>query len=220
MILRPCSHRVATAQLNPPSLATPREGRGAASPLSTSPCERTAGYEGAEMRVEDFCRVEDRLSRLRSDAKTALRAICAVLLLLVIYSRSASSEVPEGIWLLANRVAIQVFDCSGLLCGKIVWLVRPRTPAGQPDVDHRNPDPKSQERPLCGLIILWGLRPDGPDHWSNGWLYDPQDGNTYDVTDELTAPDRISARVYRGVPLFGRTEILIRDPQLSFDGRC
>lgn len=157
--MRPCSHRVATAQLNPPSLATPREGRGAASPLSTSPCERTAGYEGAEMRVEDFCRVEDRLSRLRSDAKTALRAICAVLLLLVIYSRSASSEVPEGIWLLANRVAIQVFDCSGLLCGKIVWLVRPRTPAGQPDVDHRNPDPKSQERPLCGLIILWGCGP-------------------------------------------------------------
>ena len=34
------------------------------------------------------------------------------------------------------------------------------------------------------------------------------------------APDKISARVYRGVPLFGRTEILIRDPQLSFDGRC
>jgi len=47
-----------------------------------------------------------------------------------------------------------------------------------------------------------------------------QYGNTYDVTAELTAPDRISARVFRGVPLFGRTEILIRDPQLSFDGRC
>ena len=37
---------------------------------------------------------------------------------------------------------------------------------------------------------------------------------------ERTAPSKISARVYRGVPLFGRTEILIRDPQLSFDGRC
>ena len=33
-----------------------------------------------------------------------------------------------------------------------------------------------------------GLRPDGPDHWSNGWLYDPQDGNTYDVTAELPLP--------------------------------
>ena len=28
------------------------------------------------------------------------------------------------------------------------------------------------------------------------------------------------ARIYRGIPLFGRTEILIRDPELSFDGRC
>ena len=46
------------------------------------------------------------------------------------------------------------------------------------------------------------------------------DGGTYNVTAELTAPNTISARVYRGVPLFGRTEILIRDPPLSFDGRC
>jgi uncharacterized protein (DUF2147 family) len=148
------------------------------------------------------------------------RPTCAVLLLLVIYSRPASSEVPAGIWLLANKVAVQFFECSGLLCGKIVWLVRPRTPAGQPDIDHLNPDPTLRQRPLCGLTIIWGLRPDSPGHWTNGWLYDPQDGNTYDVTAELTAPDRISARVYRGVPSFGRTEILIRDPELSFDKRC
>jgi uncharacterized protein (DUF2147 family) len=148
------------------------------------------------------------------------RATCTVLLLLVIFTGPASSEVPEGTWLLANRVAVQVFECSGLLCGKIVWLVRPRTPAGQPDVDRLNPDPALRQRPLCGLTIIWGLQPDSPGHWSNGWLYDPQDGNTYDLTAELPAPDRISARVYRGVPLFGRTEILIRDPELSSDGRC
>src|SRR5690242_10614948 len=148
------------------------------------------------------------------------RATCTVLLLLVIYTGPASSAAPEGTWLLANRVAIQVFECSGLLCGKIVWLVRPRTPAGQPDVDRLNPDPALRQRPLCGLTIIWGLQPDSPGHWSNGWLYDPQDGNTYNLTAELTAPDRISARVYRGVPLFGRTEILIRDPELSSDGRC
>jgi uncharacterized protein (DUF2147 family) len=149
----------------------------------------------------------------------ALPAICTVLLLLVVYSRPASSEVPEGTWLLANRVAIQVFDCSGLLCGKIVWLAKPRTRAGRPDVDHLNPDPKLRKRPLCGLTILWGLRPNGPGHWSKGSFYDPHDGQTYHVTAELTSPNSISARVYRGVPLLGRTEILIRDPQLS-DGHC
>jgi len=149
-----------------------------------------------------------------------LVAVCAVMLLVVMDSRPAASEVPEGIWLLANRVAVEVFDCSGLLCGRIVWLTRPRTPEGQPGLDHLNPDPSLRQRHLCGLTIIWGLQPDSPGHWSSGWLYDPQDGVTYDVTAELTAPNMMSARVYRGVPLFGRTEILIRDPQLSFDGRC
>jgi len=114
----------------------------------------------------------------------------------------------------ANRVAVQVFDCSGQLCGRIVWLLRPRTPTGQPDLDNRNPEPALRQR------HLWGLQPGAPGHWTDGWLYDPQDGVTYNVNAELTSPIRISARVYRGVPLFGRTEILVRDPQLSFDGRC
>ena len=144
----------------------------------------------------------------------------AGLLLIVTPAGPASSEVPDGTWLLADRVAIEVFECDGLVCGRIVWLVRPRTSDGQPDVDRLNPDPNLRHRPLCGLTIIWGLRSEGPDHWSNGSLYDPQDGNTYDLTAERTAPGTISARVYRGIPLLGRTEILTRDPQLTFDGRC
>ena len=146
--------------------------------------------------------------------------IGAVLLLSVWHSRSASSAVPDGTWMLANRVAVQVYDCNGQLCGKIVWLLRPRTPAGQPDLDTHNPDPSLRQRHLCGLTIIWDLRPSAPDHWTGGWLYDPKDGMTYNVTAELVSPTTISARVYRGDPLFGRTEILTRDPQLSFDGRC
>jgi uncharacterized protein (DUF2147 family) len=173
----------------------------------------TANVNGAPTRDDDW------RSCLRSEANLALPAICAVLLLLVIYSRPASSEVPGGTWLLANRVAIKVFDCSRLLCGKIVWLAKPRTMAGRPDVD-QNPNPKLRLRPLCDLTILWGLRPNGPGHWSNGWLYDAHDGHTYNVTAELTSPTRISARVYRGVPFLGRTEILTRDPKLGFHGLC
>jgi len=67
---------------------------------------------------------------------------------------------------------------------------------------------------------IWGLQPGAADYWTGGWLYDPKDGVTYDVTAELTTPTTISARVYRGAPLFGRTETLVRDPQLSLDGRC
>src|SRR6516165_12642975 len=103
----------------------------------------------------------------------------AALLLIIWHSRSASSEVPEGTWMFANRVAVQVFECSGQLCGRIVWLLRPRTPDGQPDLDTLNPNPSLRQRHLCGLTIMWGLQPDSPGHWTGGWLYDPQDGVTY-----------------------------------------
>jgi uncharacterized protein (DUF2147 family) len=148
------------------------------------------------------------------------RVVCAFLLLTTVHSLSAAAEVPLGTWMFANRVALQIFDCSGLLCARIVWLLRPDNPAGQPDVDYRNPDPALRQRHLCGLTIIWGMQPKGQDHWTNGRLYDPKDGVTYNVSAELTSPGTITARVYRGTPLLGRTEILTRDPALTVDGRC
>jgi uncharacterized protein (DUF2147 family) len=153
-------------------------------------------------------------------AKRLFHGACAILLLMTVAALPASSAVPGGTWMFANRVALQIFDCSGLLCGKIIWLLRPDKPAGQPDIDHLNPDPALRQRHLCGLTIIWGMQSNGQGQWSNGWLYDPKDGITYNVTAELTSPSIITARVYRGTPLLGRTEILVRDPPLRVDGRC
>lgn len=153
-------------------------------------------------------------------AQPAFRGACAIMLLLTFHPVPASSAVPRGTWMFANRVALQLFDCSGLLCGRIVWLLRPDNPAGQPDLDFRNPKPALRQRHLCGLTIIWGMQPNGQDHWSHGWLYDPKDGVTYHVTAVLTSPSIITARVYRGTPVLGRTEILIRDPPRRFHGRC
>jgi uncharacterized protein (DUF2147 family) len=153
-------------------------------------------------------------------AKRLFPGACAILMLMTVAALPASSAVPGGTWMFANRVALQIFDCSGLLCGKIIWLLRPDKPAGQPDIDHLNPDPALRQRHLCGLTIIWGMQSNGQGQWSNGWLYDPKDGITYNVTAELTSPSIITARVYRGTPLLGRTEILVRDPPLRPDERC
>ncbi|HEY1298864.1 MAG TPA: DUF2147 domain-containing protein, partial [Stellaceae bacterium] len=126
-----------------------------------------------------------------------LGAACVLFLLAAAPLRMPQAAVPAGTWMFAGRVAVQIFECTGQLCGRIVWLVRPLTPAGRPDLDSLNPDPALRQRHLCGLTIIWGMQPAGPNHWSNGWLYDPKDGATYNVTAELTAPDRLSARVYR-----------------------
>src|SRR5438105_13512928 len=97
--------------------------------------------------------------------------------MLLVHSRPASSQVLDGIWLFADRVAVEVFECSGLVCGRIVWLLRPRTPAGQPDVDRLNPDPTLRQRPLCGLTIIWGLLPAGARRWSAGRFRCSRDGH-------------------------------------------
>jgi hypothetical protein len=49
-----------------------------------------------------------------------LSAMGMALVLSVWPSRATSSEALGGTWMFANRVAVQVFECRGQLCGKIV----------------------------------------------------------------------------------------------------
>lgn len=144
----------------------------------------------------------------------------ALLLLLAAPQPAWAQGVPGGVWLMPLKVAMQIFDCGAQLCGRIVWLQHPRDAAGQLVRDKENPDPLLQQRPLCGLTVIWGLRPDGPEHWQGGWLYNPDDGQTYRVKAELQAPDTMVARIYRGIPLFGQTWTMRRVPHLASEGWC
>jgi len=51
---------------------------------------------------------------------------------------------------------------------------------------------------LCGLTIFWGLRSSGPGRWPDGWFYNPDDGDTYNISAELRSADTIDARIYLG----------------------
>jgi uncharacterized protein (DUF2147 family) len=132
----------------------------------------------------------------------------------------ASAGIPEGVWLIDNEVAVQIFDCSNLLCGRILWLLIPRNPQGQLVRDKKNPQPALRQRPLCGLTIFWALRPAGPDRWTDGWFYNPDDGNTYNISAELRSADTIEARIYLGLPLLGKTKTLHRVPHGTSNGWC
>ena len=74
--------------------------------------------------------------------------------------------------------------------------------------------------PTHGRTIIWGLTSDGPAEWHNGWFFDPEDGATYSVSARMDGNDRISARIYRGFALFGRTEILTRVAAHSLTDWC
>ena len=160
-----------------------------------------------------------------SCARSLRRAVCAALLVIALSSfavpgTAVSAIVPEGTWFIDGAAAVQIFDCSGQLCGRIAWLRTARDTAGRLARDNKNPDPASRQRPLCGLTILQGLQPAGPDHWNSGALYNPEDGQTYRVSAELRSADVFVARIYMGVPLFGETKTLLRVPRLRSEGSC
>ncbi len=144
----------------------------------------------------------------------------ALILLTAVPRVGVAAGVPTGVWLIHAKVAVQIFACGGLLCGRIVWLQHPRDQAGQLVRDLENPDPALRQRPLCGQTILWGLQPADIDHWENGWLYNPDDGKTYRVRAELRSADSVVARIYLGAPFFGETWTLLRVPRLSSEGWC
>ena len=139
----------------------------------------------------------------------------------VVPGAAASAMVPDGAWLIdGTGGAVQIFDCDGLLCGRIIWLWTAGDIAGRPASDKKNPDPAFRQRLLCGLTILQGLQPAGLDHWNSGLLYNPDDGVTYRVSAELRSADVFVARIYLCVPLFGETKTLLRVQRLRSEGWC
>jgi uncharacterized protein (DUF2147 family) len=90
----------------------------------------------------------------------------------------AKSGEPYGTWSM-GKVAIEVTDCGGKLCGVIVDLKEPISKIdGKPKVDRENPDASKRKRPLMGLAVLIGMKPAGEGKWQ-GAIYNPDDGNTY-----------------------------------------
>ena len=43
----------------------------------------------------------------------------------------------------------------------------------------------NKNKPIKGMVILWGLKPDGDERWSGGRVLDPENGKTYKSRLEL-----------------------------------
>jgi uncharacterized protein (DUF2147 family) len=107
-----------------------------------------------------------------------------------------------GQWMIRNLV-INIFDCTNQVCGRIVWLGEPAKRASQ-----------------CGRTIIWGLERESPSVWTGGSILDPNDGKTYRLSATYEPDDTLHARIFKGVPLFGKTEILKRVDAKTLPGLC
>jgi uncharacterized protein (DUF2147 family) len=86
-----------------------------------------------------------------------------------------------GVWLTEDGEArVRIYNCGQDLCGTVLSLKEPNEPqTSKPKLDKFNQDTSKRTRPIVGIELISGLKPNGtPDQWE-GSLYNPQDGNTY-----------------------------------------
>jgi uncharacterized protein (DUF2147 family) len=156
----------------------------------------------------------------QSTAVVSFIAVLLMCLMAALPRANAAAAIPPGVWLIDGKVAVQIYACSKLLCGRILWLQIPRNSAGALDVDENNPTPSLRQRRLCGLTIIWGLRALGDNKWGGGRFYNPEDGYTYSIAAELVSDDLIEARIFARTPLLGQTKSLTRVSHGTSDGWC
>ena len=118
---------------------------------------------------------------------TAAFVGAAVALALVMVAPARAAD-PLGTWLTEDKDGkIRIVNCGGAICGNLVWLKVPNDPkTHQPKLDENNKDVSKQTRPLLGIPIVLGMKPNGtPDQWE-GKVYNSKDGNTYSGSFTMT----------------------------------
>jgi uncharacterized protein (DUF2147 family) len=107
---------------------------------------------------------------------TTLLAACITVFA---FSSELQAADANGVWQTeGGKAQVRLGDCGGALCGTIVGLSEPNNPNGRPKTDENNADPAKRSRPMIGVQILIGMKPQGPNKWA-GDIYNAEDGKIY-----------------------------------------
>jgi uncharacterized protein (DUF2147 family) len=140
----------------------------------------------------------------------SLLGLLAGFLVLTAMSSTALAADLRGVWLTEDKdAALTITNCGGQLCGRIIWLESATDRSGSLRLDQNNPDPAKQTQRVCGLVVISGLKPSGPDTW-DGSVYNPQDGQTYSGNVTVLSDKALKVRAYLGLPIFGRSQTWTR----------
>jgi uncharacterized protein (DUF2147 family) len=109
----------------------------------------------------------------------------------------ASAAEPLGIWYdHTGRGAVEITDCGGKLCGRLVWLKNAKHKEG------------------CNLQIFGDVRPVAVGKWDGGWIIDPEKDLTTKYSVELTLLNPKSLKVvgYLGTKFLSETMMWQKAP--------
>jgi uncharacterized protein DUF2147 len=88
-----------------------------------------------------------------------------------------------------GRGAVEITECAGRLCGRIVWLK---------ETGHKS---------VCGTQVIGNAKSVGKDTWDGGWIYDPDQNAKYSVELRIIGTDKLRVMGYMGSKLFSETFI-------------
>lgn len=141
----------------------------------------------------------------------------AILGLLLAFGATVRAAAPEditGLWLTDDgEGAIEIRPCGEQRCGRIAWSKNPNGPDGRVAVDSNNPDPSLRTRPICGIQIISGLKPQSDGSWGEGRVYNPENGKTYDMEIRRQTTDSVKVTGYMGLKILGQTMDWHRAPK-------
>jgi uncharacterized protein (DUF2147 family) len=124
--------------------------------------------------------------------------LAAVAALVVGSTPGWAAEPVTGLWYdHTGRGAVEISDCGGKLCGRLVWLK----------------DPKHKEG--CNLQIFGDVKPVATGKWDGGWIIDPEKSLSTKYSVELTLVNPKSLKVvgYLGTKLLSETMMWQRAPK-------
>jgi uncharacterized protein (DUF2147 family) len=105
---------------------------------------------------------------------------------------------PIGVWIdHTGRGAVEITDCGGKLCGKLVWFK-----------DAKN------NTDGCNFQIIGNVRPVAGGKWDGGWIIDPdKDPNKkYDVEITPQGDQKLKVMGYEGFKFLSETMTWTRAP--------
>lgn len=119
------------------------------------------------------------------------------------------AQSPVGTWKTiddetgAATSYIKIYQTKdGKLQGKVEKILEP----GRENANCTNCSGDKKDKPIIGMVIMWGLAKDG-DEWSGGQILDPKKGKQYKCTIKMKNNNQLELRGYIGFSLIGRTQV-------------
>jgi len=142
--------------------------------------------------------------------KPLIRLAVATSLLLGASAAFAASNSPVGTWKTIDdkthqpKSIVQITEVNGELQGKVLQVLQ--SDEG-PHPICKECDGERKDKPVEGMVIMWGVKPDG-DEWDGGRILDPKNGKVYKVKlKTMENGTRLDVHGYIGFSLIGRSQV-------------